>query len=497
MTVFSTNKFTGGMNDWIHPTLLDSNVAAKLVNASVSNGKIVPIQLPVFLNSGTPEVYGHYGNRNRSVVKYNGRYYWSNNNAATAPYYGGDPENFLGVPYPTYGTGNNVQIDFANAGTLSGDYKYCVTFVTENGWESAPGSLTDYEVGATIEEKSPIVTVTWDDERVAYAKVYRTGDKGADFYEVGEIHTSGGTFTDDVPDEEAVMQNPLTSQENYPPPDSGKYLCENGGVFFLAAGPLLYFSALGNPHAWPTTQFITFDDVITGIAPEFMGVLVFTRNNAYRVVGADDAATVQKVYIPGNHGCLSWRTIAALNNAPVWLSNDGICLWDGNSVTVPSYRVIKTDGLQESIKWAATANDSYYLFLKNETIVYDIRNGGIFYKLDFSFDYAWYDVNTGFFYLYNPTGIYKYGAGTNLSIRYLSPYVGGNESSIKIFNEIYLVCSNNCTLDVYADGVPVAESIIVPPGRNRMKLPRNTVGRYLYLSVAGNTEVNEIQVIYA
>ena len=498
MKIFSCNSFTGGMNDWIHPLLLESNIAAKLVNADISTGKLVPVKRPLKLAGTTPEYYGNYGGHNRSAIKYNGRHYWSDNRAATAPYYGGNPENFLGVPYPTYGTGNNVQIDFTRSGSLTGEYKYCVTFVTENGWESAPGSLTEYEVGATLEDNSPRVTVSWTDTNIEYAKVYRTMEHGADFFEVGQITTSGGYLDDSMPDETAVLQNPLTSEDNYPPPDAGKYLCENNGVFFLAQGPLLYFSVLGNPHAWPVAQFITFDDEITGITPEFMGVLVFTRNKAYRVIGADNPATVQKIYIPGNHGCISWRSIAMLNNAPVWLSNDGICIWDGNTISVPSYRVIKTDGLQESVQYAATYNDRYYLFLRRYAIIYDIRNGGIFYKFGMTYDYAWFDVGSGVFYLHDAAGCYKYnGSEDPMTIQYSSPYIGGSESGVKIYREAYIVCEDTVQLSAFVDGVPLwNEPVSVPAGKQRIKLPLHAVGHYLSVSLESTGSIKELQVLY-
>jgi len=504
------------MNDWIHPMLLESNLAAKLVNADVSNGKLVPIKQPRKLEGTTPEYYGNYGNKDRSAIKYNGRNYWSDNKAATSPYYGGDPENYLGIPYPTYGEDGNVQIDLTNVGSnpLTGAFKYCVTFVSENGWESAPGSLTDYEVEATISGKSPLVTVTWDvtnwgtkDQSISYAKVYRTADNGADFFEVGEIHynynslTQTGSFTtltDEMPDETLLLQNPLTSQENYPPPDAGKYLCENNGVFFLAQGTLLYFSSVGNPHAWPTTQFLTFDDEITGITPEFMGILVFTRNNVYRVIGADNPETIQKIYIPGNHGCISWRSIAMLNNAPVWLSNDGICLWDGNNISVPSYRVVKTDDLAEKVKWGATSNDRYFLILRRDTIVYDIRNGGIFYKLNMTYDYAWFDDGSGRFFLQDAGGVYLYaGSDENLPIQYSSPYIGGAESGVKIYREVYLTCENTVQFSAFIDGVPLwEEPVSVPGGKQRIKLPLHAVGHWISITLESNDVIRELQVIY-
>ena len=94
-SVFSVKSFSGGMNDWLHPSLLKESVAASLVNADESSGKIVPIKKPVRMTVGDPVQYGHYGTRDRSVVKWYTRFYWSNNTALSAPYYGGNEENYL------------------------------------------------------------------------------------------------------------------------------------------------------------------------------------------------------------------------------------------------------------------------------------------------------------------------------------------------------------------------------------------------------------------
>ena len=95
MKSFVCNSFTGGMNDWIHPILLESNIASKLVNADISTGKLVPVKRPLKLAGTSPEDYGNYGSKNRSAIKYNSRHYWSNNRAVEAPYYGGYPEVFI------------------------------------------------------------------------------------------------------------------------------------------------------------------------------------------------------------------------------------------------------------------------------------------------------------------------------------------------------------------------------------------------------------------
>ena len=499
MNVYAVTSFNGGMNDVVDPSLLNSNTAAALLNANVTSGKLVPFRRLVRLTTGTkPADFGHYGGADRSAVKWYERNYWSYNTATTGPYYGGDVENYLGIPYPAYtGAGANVTVaaDTPASGEtgISGDFKYCVTFVNANGWEGAPGSNTDYETGVTLTSQTGVVTVTWSSSIVAKAKIYRTIDHGADFYCIGEITTSGSAFRDTVPDTDAQLMNPLSTIEYFPPPDKGKFLCEAGGVFFLAVGSLLYFSVHGNPHAWPTTQFVAIDDLIAGIVPEFQGVLVFTAGSVFRIVGAENPDTVTKTYLPGNHGCINYRTIAVLNNAPVWLSRSGIALWDGNSITVPSHRVLDTDFT--GIKGAAADNDRYFLFLTEGTVVYDLRNEGIFYKLGISCDYAWRDSTGGYFYWQSGSVISLFNSGKNLTMEYRSPLIGGNEPALKIFRELIMSNTEECRVFVFVDGVEKVQ-VVAPPGRTRMKLPFSATGYSLSLVVRTAGDFNGFTVLY-
>lgn len=495
---FTAIQFSGGMNDWIHPSLLNTNVAAKLINAEVDNGKLKPIRQIYPQKISDPVEYGHYGNRDRSVVKWYDRYYWSNNAALAEPFYGGNVENYLGIPYPAY-SGENPNVSISTempqneeAG-LSGIYKYCVCFVNENGWEGAPGSLDEYEKIISLSSQWASITVTWNNEKVSYAKIYRTGDHGADFYCIGEIRQSGDSIIDKTDDTTLTMLNPLSTEDCYPPPEKGKFLCESGGVFFLAVGSLLYFSVQGNPHAWPTLQFLSFDDTITGIVPEFQGILVFTKNNAFRVVGADSPDTVTKTFLPGNHGCINFRSIACVNNAPVWLSNDGICLWDGNTISIPSYQVLKTDFLQ--VKYAVSANDRYYLFLVGETIIFDRKNGDIFYRLNFSCDYAWYDPDNDTLYLQINNAVYQYGGGKNLTFEYLSPQIGGTELSYKVFHEILVSAKGDFQISAFVDDLEILNQNL-PQGRQRIKMPFSATGRFCQIQIKSNAEINEIALFY-
>ena len=488
---FFTAQFSKGMNDVIDPALIGDSAASFLLNADIESGKIKSMKSPVLLPQTSPEQFEHYGNNKRSVAKWYERYYWSDNTSNKAPYYGGDKENYLGIPYPDYG--NDVVFEKVSDGNHSGDYKYCVTFVNENGWEGAPGSLTEYEKKFTLNSEDMKITVKWSDERISYAKIYRTQKEGADFYCVGEVKRSGESFTDSTDDYTLVGLEMISTLDNYPPPEKGKYLTESGGVFFLAVGSTLYFSVLGNPHGWPPLNFIGFDDVITGITSEFQGVLVFTSNNAYQITGAGDVTTVTKVLLPGNQGCPNYRSISHVSNAPVWLSNDGLCMWNGESVTIISKQVLNTSRLQVST--AVSANDRYYLFLTSGGIIFDHRNGSVFYKTDFSCEYAWYDSDSDVIYMQRGESIYRYGYGEESIFIYRSGHIGVPESQYNYYREVICSIEGDCKVTARIDGSDIF-SVSVVSGKHRLKFPYDTVGRYCEIEVSGIGELSELGVVY-
>jgi len=549
MAVWSTNNFTGGMNDYVHPSLLEPNTAVRLENAKLDDGKLVSFKRSSLwdVEEKTSEDFGVFSSGNRSAVKWYDRHYWSYNGGTQAPYYGTDTSNFggpgvpwdkethgnaLGIPHCVYdeneATGQNpppvptFEIgETDDSDGLLGVYKYCVTLVDWNGFESAPGSLTSYfkelEVGSTetqndetVEHRRKVsISLTAEDlpVNIRYAKVYRTIDHGADFYFVGVLYDqkegdrnpdglddNNFTLEDDTSDSILTMRNPLTTTDYDLPPDKGKYLCESGGVFFLAVGSRLYYSVQDNPHAWPTLNYIGFDDTITGIAPEFSGVLVFTRMTTWRVTGAESQATISRTLVPGHQGCIKYTSIASVSNAPVWVSHDGICLWNGESVQVVNYRRLKLDNPQ--IINACSTGDKYYLFLENGVVVYDQRNGGVFYWLSVHVDYAWVNELDGIIYYQSGKHVYVLeGSSLPLGWRYVSPYIGGTEMLQRVYRQIIVACDSDTTLTVYLEDKKKL-AVSLPAGRQRVKLPLNFVGRWLQIELFGTGRLSEVSAIY-
>ena len=168
-------------------------------------------------------------------------------------------------------------------------------------------------------------------------------------------------------------------------------------------------------------------------------------------------------------------------------------MWDGSNVTIPSYRVLKTDLLP--VKYAVAANDKYYLFLTTGGIVFDRKNGDVFYKINFSCDYAWYDGNIDVVYLQIGNELFQYGTGNELTFSYVSPNIGGNELATKIYHELLVRSVGSGTATIYVDGEVQASCSIIN-GTNRIKLPFSAIGSALSVKITGSGGLIEIGVIY-
>lgn len=490
MALYHVYNWRGGMNEILHPQLLAENQSQLLIDADVTSGKIRAIKHPQNLNISSPMELLHFGTRDRSVVKWSERYYWSDNVLLR---YGGNLEP-LGIPYPenffTIGKYN----DASEVSGLTGKYKYAVTFVNKNGWESAPGSAAQYYLEINLLNDYAALSFNELPKGIKYVKIYRTMADGADFFCVGQTSNTDKVFIDRMDDITASVQPVLNTFDDFPPPKNGRYLTEAGGVFFLAVESRLYFSKLGHPHAWPVTNFVDIGDRITGICADFQGVLVFSQNNVYRVIGADIPESLTKINIPGNQGCVNYRSISHLANLPVWLSNDGICVWDGNKINIISMQIINTHRL--SVKCAASANDVYYLFLDNGAICYDSRNGGIFYRLSFSCDYAWYDGNNDKFYLQKNDGVYLFGEGEEKTYTYKSPQIGDSSLVYKKIFEVLINAEGKFNLTVIADDISVCSIDIKKAGRHCIKMPYPTTARKVELKITGEKGLDEVSMSY-
>ena len=160
MPEFHLTEFNGGLSNRIRPHLLQPNNATALVDADVVDGSVRPFSASV--NSDTTNDYfnrqTHTGSR--SIVKWSGSYYWSDNDTGTL----GSDLGYVGIDPPA----GLATLEAKERGNrFAGVYQYLFTFETANGFESAYNPIEDVSLRSSINtaiEERTLVPATDIDE---------------------------------------------------------------------------------------------------------------------------------------------------------------------------------------------------------------------------------------------------------------------------------------------------------------------------------------------
>ncbi|MGA1465935.1 MAG: hypothetical protein ACO363_09405, partial [Balneolaceae bacterium] len=134
------------------------------------------------------------------------------------------------------------------------------------------------------------------------------------------------------------------------------------------ADSFLFVSEYNNPRSWPLTGYVEFDGPITGLAPYQGELIVWTASGTYRVTGSrydqmrkSKLATTEGM--PEGHH----RSIAQVNRYLVWVSQSGICLYNGESVLNITRSRFSQFSLAGSSIHAGQFEDVYYVVDSSET----------------------------------------------------------------------------------------------------------------------------------
>ena len=134
MSEFQLITFKGGLANRIRPHLLEPEFATELVDADVVDGS-----LRAFGDIATTPSSHDYFNRqtntgSRSLVKWSGKYYWSDNDTGVI----GSDLGYVGIDPPD-GSASLRSLERGNR--FAGVYQYLFTYETENGFESSYNPL--------------------------------------------------------------------------------------------------------------------------------------------------------------------------------------------------------------------------------------------------------------------------------------------------------------------------------------------------------------------
>lgn len=181
------------------------------------------------------------------------------------------------------------------------------------------------------------------DAQVDKVDIYRTEDGGSTYFFLAEV-VNGGTwsFTDSLPDTSlnTDIEAPV-DHANDPPPSGVSVSTFHMGRFWVASGSTLNFA--GGPdttngvpeEAFPPANNFQLPDKITAMASMSMGLLVFTVDDAYVVLGNDTASFYIKPW-QKNFGVPSQNALVQDGDLLFIYTNKG-----------QMFQIDSTNGLQE------------------------------------------------------------------------------------------------------------------------------------------------------
>lgn len=456
MPEIDIQAFNGGINNIVEDHLLDTHFSKDLRNCRINDGAITNAVAPkVFEGILDPGL--KYQTGNRSLLKFGTNYYWSDNDT-------GELDSSLGY----MGVTTPLTKPAATQGVIGGRfpsgsiYKYLYTYRTVHGFRSAPFSVITPEIFAAPRDLGTIVVRGFDvsiPSEVSDVEIWRTVAGGADYFLAGSVSRwSDGDpeYTDKTLDLTLLENERLDTTSVAGKPGSGRYLTERNSIFYIADGDRVYYSESANPHQYGSLSFITFDDDITAMISTENFTLVFTRNRAYQLTG-NSIADIAKGEIPDSQGVKNWQTVSRIKNMPVWISNDGLCSYQpydnrsGRKITVLSQNIFKVPDGPIS---AMVANDIYYLFYANETIAFDFLQGMAIYRLDWIFDWAWYDRNNDRIIGKKDAVYYDAEGGDELEFEYLSlEFTAGDMQRLKRMGRMFVDSTEELEFTFYKEGV--------------------------------------------
>lgn len=489
------SQFNGGLSTRLAPELIQPNEATVCSNVDTTTGQLKSELGPaneVALAGSTPFYFAEasewFFNADQiDYLVYQRKLYSVDDVSGARKYLNGVWYN-LGIEQPT--TAPTVSLGAGTSG-LDGVYQYTYTYYNvTDGTESQPAPISD-EITVTGEDVD-ITYIASLDPQVTHIKIYRIGGALLSFQELVEVSNVTGTYND-TSDDLDTIGGVLASTLNGVPPAGLRYLAESYGTFFGAVDSKLYFSRdIGNPNYWPETNYINFNDTITGVKESGAGVIVATYYQTYIITGTN-IASFNKQLLSASQGCINYKTMANLGGEVLFVSNDGICAASGGGVQVLSRNKLGTQ-LLDTVNALAHEEVYYVQLADNSILALDIRFGGIFKKFDF--DTTWLVLANDKLYGSITPAVFELFVGSPVEYHYTTGNItDGASSMLKSYDEIFLSLEGEHVIDIYIDDIFVASRNVTGAAKPvEISIPQDTQqGSRIRFDLSGIGTVREIQ----
>jgi len=331
--------------------------------------------------------------------------------------------------FPQFTATLSDNVSEANRETRAYIYTYVNQF-NEEGPPSDPATVTTnaistVNIGLVADNFTTSNYVTLKEIRI-----YRTptGSTIADYYYTGSIFTTAAgnfTFVDNVLASE--LNEPLSSVSYYPPPAGlvGLMSLPNG-ILCAWKDNEVWFSEAYKPWAWPPAYVKTLAHRVVGGIAHGAGAVVTTVQQPYLISGVSpDSMTATRLNV-AQAGVSKW-SIAAVDGAVVYASNDGIVTLIGGSASMTQSEVFFTRDVWRS-RYATGLSTMVFSVWDGRLVVFsstaaftpfmlrmDEAAGTMTDLPNLAATCAFISLLTDQFYFGYSTGIYQFNGGASLS----------------------------------------------------------------------------------
>lgn len=489
------NDFSGGQNTRVAPHLIHPNEAQIYTNIDNESGSLKPLNGHIDTGVVIDRYFTYFyaeaewvSRANEShFVEFRDKLYISNG-SALQEYYGG-----IGYDLGIEGPDNLVPLTGTTPVLGDDVYTYVYTYYnSSNGRESKPSlpseevtDLLTITIGALTPSTDPVV------DKI---RLYRLGGSLTQYTLVHTLdNIVTAPFLETVEDIDAAGNYILDSINNDIPLSGLKYVTEAYAMLFAALDDKLYYSEIAKPYAWPSVNYIDFEDTITGIGTLSNGILVFTEYKTYIITG-NSPTGFSKFLLSGSQGCLNHNSIQFVDNQLLWMSNDGICSTNGGQINILTHPKLGKINFLEV--YGSAVHDNVY-YLNHHTVdggsilAYDFRYNQIVKVLELTGNNI-VSKRDRLYQHYNGT-LRQLLVGDPLTMHYKSPLlVEGKRSEYKIYKEVYISYSGELNVKFYVDGVEKNSVDLTGSGTYNLKVDSSSNGYGIEFEVVGTGTIYEI-----
>ena len=195
-------------------------------------------------------------------------------------------------------------------GNLAGVYSWKITNVNSQSVESDVGPAVTFTVSSPGQVDLSSIPVAPQSHGVASRRIYRTDASGTTYRRIATLNNNTTTtYTDNIASSAAGVTAPT---DNGVPPLYNACIYHANRIFVNdSANPnYVYYSDLGEPYTYPTTNFDTFGDGSTDLVKGFAiydnSLVVFCENSEWLwYMASTTVSDWRKVQIRSSYGSIS------------------------------------------------------------------------------------------------------------------------------------------------------------------------------------------------